>query len=57
MFTEPELIDLAKAEDVEVFVDHKHTLWINVDGKCLLRIQKVEHLTLDDPIRGNDNLW
>ncbi len=52
-----ELTDLAEAEHVEVFVDAQHKLWVNVNGECLLRIGTVKHLTMDDPVRGQDCLW
>lgn len=52
-----ELLDLREVEHEEVFVDSQYKLWLNIDGKCVVRIGKVKHLTVDDPIRGQDNLW
>jgi hypothetical protein len=46
---EKQLIDLVEALDVEVMIDHTNKLWVNVSGKCLLRIGHVDKITLDSP--------
>jgi len=41
--------DISGAETVEVSVDNTGTvLWVNVDGKCVLRISKIEKLEIVD---------
>ena len=46
-----ELTDMLEAKAVEVFIDGTNKMWVNVDGKCLLRIGKVRYITIDDPNR------
>tara|TARA_Y100000034_G_scaffold113340_1_gene148250 strand:+ start:99 stop:257 length:159 start_codon:yes stop_codon:yes gene_type:complete len=42
------MIDLTKADHVEIFMDQQHKLWVNVDGKCLLRVGTVEAFEYDN---------
>ena len=37
-----DMTDLISADHVEIFMDSQHKLWVNVDGKCLLRVGLVE---------------
>lgn len=48
-----ELVDLLGAEEVEVLISQKGRLWINVNGKCLLRVSKPERITLLDDRKGD----
>ena len=41
--------DIQNAEFVELTVDDKGKLWVNVDGICRLRINCVHRLTIDTP--------
>lgn len=43
------MIDLIDIQCVEVLVDKTHKLWINVGGKCLLRIGHVSEVKIDLP--------
>lgn len=41
-----QLLDLLDADLVEIVWDaDNHKLWVNVDGKCVLRIGKVKDIT------------
>ena len=49
------MIDITYPIDfVEVLVDSTGKLWVNVDGKCALRISHCRLIEIDDPIRGRD---
>lgn len=41
------MLDLLKAQVVEVRMSHEGVLWVNVDGKCAVRIGEVENLVID----------
>lgn len=43
------MIDLLDAVEVEIVSDSRRKLWINVNGKCLLRVGSVQHLTISTP--------
>lgn len=45
-----ELRHIAEAEHVEVYYQ-RGKLWVNVDGRRVLRICRVTDLTIDDPNR------
>jgi hypothetical protein len=48
-----ELVDLHEAAQVEVIIDAEHKLWINLNGKCLLRVGKCADIIIqDDRSRG-----
>lgn len=47
LFKAPEMIDLTDAEHVQVYIDQKRKVWVNVDGICLLRIGKTKSYTID----------
>jgi hypothetical protein len=41
--------DLTGVEAVEVMVrDDGQVIWINVDGRCVLRVSKIEYLEVND---------
>lgn len=42
---------------VEVSVDERGVLYVNVDGVCRLRAQNCKLITMDDPLRGYDIVW
>lgn len=44
--------DRVGAKEVEVIVDNLGKVWVNVDGKCALRIGHADVVTCDDPVRG-----
>lgn len=47
------MIDIQDVDTVEIFIDHAGKLWINVDGRCRLRIGKIKkEFVIDDPVRG-----
>lgn len=48
------LADLIDASEVEIIVDARNKLWINVNGKCLLRIGRVHRLVLDNKGKFTD---
>jgi hypothetical protein len=48
-----EHVDLLAAEVVEILINHQGKLWINVNGKCLLRVSKPERITLLDDRKGD----
>lgn len=41
------MLDLLKAQVVEVRMSHEGVLWVNVDGKCAVRIGETENLVID----------
>lgn len=43
------MIDLLEAESVELVVDEQNKFWINIDGKCAVRVGKIKHLDIDLP--------
>lgn len=43
-----EMTDLLAASEVEVYIDITDKLWVNINGKCLLRVGKVHNLVLRD---------
>jgi len=40
-------IDMLDAETVEIEIDETGKMWINVDGRCRMRIGKVETIVID----------
>lgn len=51
------MVDIFDTNHVEVLIDQTNKLWINVRGKCLLRIGQVDKIEIDLPnmlvIRNN----
>ncbi len=41
------MLDLLKAQVVEVRMSREGVLWVNVDGKCAVRIGEVKNLVID----------
>jgi len=39
-----EFVDLQSVEELEVDIDHTGKVWVNLNGKCLLRVEKVNSL-------------
>lgn len=52
--TEHKLDDRPHAQIVGLIVDTSGKLWINVDGKCSLRIGRVENLSIEMPSTSNE---
>lgn len=48
-----EMVDLRDVMVVDIVVDETNKLWVNVNGKCLLRVGKALNLTLS--IKGKIN--
>lgn len=45
----PNMIDVTAPDFVEVMIDYQGKIvWVNVDGKCLLRACRIKDLTLVD---------
>lgn len=43
------MVDIVMPQDVSVVISSDaQTLWVNVDGKCALRCQRIRHLGIDD---------
>lgn len=42
------MVDLHKGSVVQFSVDTRGKLWVNVDGKCVLRIGKVDTVVFED---------
>lgn len=47
-----DMVDLHTVEEVEVSIDDTGKLWINVNGKCLLRVGKPARITIEDKRYG-----
>lgn len=43
------MIDMLDASNVEVLIDCTNKLWINVEGKCILRIGQIDEVRIDLP--------
>jgi len=41
--------DFSKADYVDITYDRYGTLWVNVDGKCVLRVRRVEGVKYNSP--------
>jgi hypothetical protein len=46
-FPTAEMIDLTEAGVIEISCDDTGKLWVNVNGKCLLRIGRADVITLE----------
>jgi hypothetical protein len=44
--TKPKMIDLLQAKIIDLTCDETGKVWVNVDGKCLIRIGRVEYVSL-----------
>ena len=44
------MIDLLDATEVEFYVDNTGKCWLNVDGKCLVRIGHAKKIYTEDVI-------
>lgn len=43
------LIDLSACEEIEFQIDSDgKKVWVNIDGKCAVRIQQCEHIKITD---------
>ena len=49
------MVDLSQCESVQVQLGAEGQVWINVDGKCELRIGKAKHVAVDNE-RDSDDL-
>ena len=45
--------DIIDAEIVEIQIDSTGKTWINVDGRCALRIGHAKLIVIDDIVDGN----
>jgi hypothetical protein len=50
----PEMQDAFEAGDVQIQISHAGKLWINIDGKCALRIGSIRKLALEAPKMGGE---
>jgi hypothetical protein len=46
-FDTERLQDIFYAETCEILVDHKNTLWLNVNGRCVFRIAYAEVVIIE----------
>jgi len=51
------MLDLRETEAVEVIIDGTGRVWVNVNGVCVLCVQKSRVVTVDDPVRGMDVIY
>ena len=49
--------DLRDVQDVEVSVDGTGKLWVNIEGRCVLRVGHARLVIFDDPVRGLDTVY
>jgi hypothetical protein len=49
------MIDQLTCKEIEIIVDNTNKVWINLDGRCVVRIGEAKHITMDDPIRGTEH--
>ena len=50
---EAAMVDLLDATIIDLTCDETGKVWVNVDGKCLVRIGKVKHISLYGLIGGD----
>ena len=50
------MIDKTNVKSVEVVVDSRGKVWVNIDGECALRVQHAQVILIDDPYRGRDTI-
>lgn len=43
-----ELQDLFEAIDVEFHIDRNNKVWLNIEGKCAVRIGRADNITIKD---------
>lgn len=43
-----ELIDIFDVMDIEISIDSTNKVWINIDGKCAIRIGRADSIRIDD---------
>ncbi len=44
-----DMTDVTAPDGVEIMIRHDgKVIWVNIDGKCLLRACRIKNLTLDD---------
>jgi hypothetical protein len=48
------LKDVIEADTVEIQIDDTGKIWVNIDGRCALRIGHAKTIISDDPKRGRD---
>lgn len=51
------MLDLENADAVEFMVDTTGKVWLNVDGKCVVRIGHAFVVETDDPVYGRDVIY
>jgi hypothetical protein len=51
------MLDIIDAGTVEVTVDTTGKLWVNIDGKCALRIEHCRLIVMDDHLRGQGVIY
>lgn len=49
--------DRLNANSVEITVDSTGKVWVNIDGKCALRIGHAKVVIVDDHVRGQDTIY
>lgn len=49
--------DAFSAETVEIQVDNTGKLWVNIDGRCALRIGHCRIVECNNPIRGKEIVY
>jgi len=52
-----DMVDIHEPEIVVIAIDHDGTLWVNVDGKCRLRITRPSELAIDMLVEPYNRLF
>lgn len=48
-FKEYRMTDIVEPEHVEILIKHdKKTIWVNVNGICILRVEQIKQLEVND---------
>lgn len=42
-----DMLDMREAAEVELLSDHSGKVWLNVDGRCMFRAGKADHVKID----------
>lgn len=50
------MLDIKELDQVEVFIDDTGKMWVNSEEGCILRVGKINGLTIDDKYTSTDRI-
>ena len=51
------MLDRIRAEEIELLIDSKGKLWINVDGRCEIRIGSCKRVYVEKDGKGSELIY